>query len=111
MRLSIGIAINEPDSSHATVRNSRHQFPLAADLPGKVKRKVDDVPTSIDSGNVCSLFVLCCAYVLSMFLAFVLYFSFADNDAMECYVSDTSLLGERVPDFPSISCTHIAGIF
>lgn len=55
-RSSNGITINEPNLC-------RGRSLVAVDVAGKGKRKVGDVPTSLDNGSVHSFFVLRCAYV------------------------------------------------
>ncbi|PWA44021.1 hypothetical protein CTI12_AA530130 [Artemisia annua] len=47
MRSSNDITINEPDSCHSTMTNSRNPSPVAVDAAGKGKRKVGDVPASL----------------------------------------------------------------
>ena len=55
-RSSNGITINEPNLC-------RGRSLVVVDVAGKGKRKVGDVPTSLDNGSVHSFFVLRCAYV------------------------------------------------
>lgn len=83
-------------------RQQRSRLPLG--VTGKGKRKVDDIPTFTDNGNVHLLFLLYCVCVFLMFMTFVLRFSFA------AYVSHGTFAGDHVASLLSPSPTHVVGV-
>ncbi|PWA48067.1 DNA helicase [Artemisia annua] len=81
LRSSNGIIINEPHLCHSTVTNTRTRFSATVDVVGKGKRKVGDVPASVDNGA---------------------YYA-----AGHC-TPDIPFIGGCVADSRSASCTYIA---
>ncbi|PWA44784.1 hypothetical protein CTI12_AA493250 [Artemisia annua] len=81
LRLSNGIIINEPHLCHSTVTNTGTRFPVTVDTVGKGKRKVGNVPASVDNGG---------CYAVG-----------------HC-TPDIPFIGRCVADSPLASCTYIA---
>ena len=89
--MSNGTTIKEPNPGCAVEGIRDCRFPMSADVTGKGKGKMDDMPASTGSGNVYFLFVLYYMCVLLMLIMFVLRLSLAGYHRVDGCVPRNSL--------------------